>query len=146
MPLNTAVPSERRAPELAPLASTSGSTPRMKANDVIRIGRSRRCAASMAASRTLLPCSCAFLGELDDQNGVLGGQSDQRHDADLRVDVVRVRPQPDAGQRAEHAERHAPAARRTGIDQLSYSAARKRNTSTAAKPKMAPSLPCACFS
>ena len=57
MPLKTAVPSDRRAAELAPVASTSGNTPRMNAKDVMRIGRSRRCAASIAASRTLFPCS-----------------------------------------------------------------------------------------
>src|SRR6185312_8061460 len=57
IPPNTAVPRARRAPELAPVAMTSGSTPRMNANDVIRIGRSRRLAASMTASRMERPCS-----------------------------------------------------------------------------------------
>ena len=41
MPLNTAIPSDRRISAPAPAATTSGNTPRMKANEVIRIGRSR---------------------------------------------------------------------------------------------------------
>jgi hypothetical protein len=32
----------------------------------------------------------AVLGELDDQNGVLRRESDQRNDADLGVDIVRI--------------------------------------------------------
>ena len=55
MPLNTLMPSERRALAPAPVASTSGSTPRMKANDVIRIGRKRMRDASTAASQIDLP-------------------------------------------------------------------------------------------
>ena len=49
MPLNTARPSETRALAPAPVAVTSGTTPRMNANDVIRIGRKRTRAASTAA-------------------------------------------------------------------------------------------------
>ena len=51
MPPNTAVPSDLRALAPAPVANTSGSTPRMNANEVIRIGRNRSRAASTAASR-----------------------------------------------------------------------------------------------
>src|SRR5476651_2313126 len=50
MPLNTAVPNERRISDPAPVASTSGTTPRMKANEVIVIGRRRSRDASTAAS------------------------------------------------------------------------------------------------
>ena len=41
MPLNTQMPSETRAAAPAPVAVTSGTTPRMNANEVIRIGRKR---------------------------------------------------------------------------------------------------------
>jgi hypothetical protein len=41
MPVNTVMPIDTRALAPAPLASTSGTTPRMKANDVITIGRKR---------------------------------------------------------------------------------------------------------
>src|SRR5438067_1115858 len=49
MPLKTAVPSERRISAPAPCAITNGTTPRMKAKDVIRIGRSRSLHASTVA-------------------------------------------------------------------------------------------------
>ena len=60
MPANTAVPSEWRISAPAPVATTSGKTPRMKANDVIRIGRSRSREASTVASKRGLPswCNC----------------------------------------------------------------------------------------
>ncbi len=57
MPLNTVMPIDLRALAPAPLAITSGATPRMNANEVIRIGRNRARAASTAASRIGLP-SC----------------------------------------------------------------------------------------
>ena len=58
MPQKTAVPMTFCAPAPAPLASMSGTTPRMKANAVIRMGRKRSRAASSAASWTGCPPSC----------------------------------------------------------------------------------------
>ena len=87
MPPNTAVPSERRISAPAPSAITSGTTPKMKANEVIRIGRSRSRHASSVASRRGTPASWLLLGELDDQDRVLAGQADQHHEADLREDA-----------------------------------------------------------
>src|SRR5436190_3382273 len=55
MPVNTVMPMEMRALAPAPLASTSGSTPRIKANEVITMGRKRARAASTAASKIALP-------------------------------------------------------------------------------------------
>ena len=55
IPLKTAVPRARLAPELAPVAITSGKTPRINANDVIKIGRKRGRAASLAAWRIESP-------------------------------------------------------------------------------------------
>ena len=60
MPAKTAVPRDWRISAPAPVATTSGATPRMKASDVIRIGRSRRRAALTAAAAGLLPASCAW--------------------------------------------------------------------------------------
>lgn len=51
MPANTAVPSACLSSAPAPVAQTSGITPKMKASDVIRIGRNRRRAASIAAAK-----------------------------------------------------------------------------------------------
>ena len=47
---------ESRAPAPAPLAMASGTEPRMKANEVIRIGRIRIRVACWAASSASLPC------------------------------------------------------------------------------------------
>ncbi|OHB31113.1 MAG: hypothetical protein A2790_10710 [Phenylobacterium sp. RIFCSPHIGHO2_01_FULL_69_31] len=55
IPKNTAVPSAWRISAPGPLAITRGSTPTMKANEVIRIGRRCVCAASTAASQRLRP-------------------------------------------------------------------------------------------
>ena len=61
IPLNTAIPNDRRISEPAPDATTSGITPMMKANEVIRIGRSRNRHASSVASRRGSPSMCFCL-------------------------------------------------------------------------------------
>ncbi|MNY66818.1 hypothetical protein D3C86_2043070 [compost metagenome] len=53
MPPITPVPMACWLAEPAPLAMARGTTPRMNAIEVITIGRKRRRAASMAASRRL---------------------------------------------------------------------------------------------
>ena len=55
MPLNTVMPIDALALAPAPLATTSGATPRMKAKEVITIGRKRARAASTAASKIGMP-------------------------------------------------------------------------------------------
>jgi len=50
MPKNTAVPSDWRISAPAPKLTTSGTTPRMKASEVMRMGRRRVRAALTAAS------------------------------------------------------------------------------------------------
>ena len=57
MPQNTAVPMTFCAPEPAPLARISGTTPRMNAKAVMRMGRKRRRADSSAACSIVLPSS-----------------------------------------------------------------------------------------
>ena len=57
MPPATVVPTELRAAAPAPVAKANGSTPRMKAIEVMRMGRKRMRAASRAASVMLRPCS-----------------------------------------------------------------------------------------
>src|SRR5690606_30035573 len=61
MPPITPVPIARWLAEPAPEAITSGSTPRMKASEVMMIGRKRRCTASSVASINPLPCACRSL-------------------------------------------------------------------------------------
>ena len=60
----------------------------------------RSFARSRAALVLLLP------GELDDQDGVLGGQADQHDEADLRQDVDRHPACEQAGNGSQQAHRH----------------------------------------
>ena len=101
----TPVPVECRAPAPAPVEIASGSTPRMNASEVIRIGRKRSRAASIAAADGDSPSCVLQHRELDDQDRVLRGEPEQRHEADLEVDVVGQPAQPDRRERAERAER-----------------------------------------
>ena len=57
MPLNTATPMACRISAPAPVERTSGRTPRMKAIEVIRIGRSRSRLASIAAATGVRPAN-----------------------------------------------------------------------------------------
>ena len=61
MPEITPVPMARWLAELAPEAMASGTTPKMKASEVMTIGRKRRWAAASADSMTPLPCACRSL-------------------------------------------------------------------------------------
>ena len=107
MPPKTAVPSEWRAAAPAPRRDHAAArTPRMNANDVIRIGRRRTRAACSAARSIDSPCSRSVLRELDHQDRVLAGEADQHDEPDLAEDVVRAaRAANCASERAEHRER-----------------------------------------
>ena len=58
MPPNTPVPIACWVSALAPLASIKGTTPRVNANEVIKIGRRRKRAAVTAASISVWPSAC----------------------------------------------------------------------------------------
>ena len=135
MPLNTAVPSDRRISAPAPEASTSGTTPKMKANEVIRIGRSRSRDASSVASKTRL----AFLRAVAWRIRRSGSRSctpgrPARPGRSARRCSRRGRC---TSTPATEQSRHSGTTRITasGSDQLSYSAARARNTQTIASRK-----------
>ncbi len=61
MPVTTTVPRIRRDAAPDPVATHSGTHPRMNANDVMRIGRSLSFAPSSAASTRLIPSSSLAL-------------------------------------------------------------------------------------
>ena len=61
MPPTTPVPMARWLAEPAPVARNSGTTPSVKAMEVMMMGRNRRWAAASAASTTLLPWACRSL-------------------------------------------------------------------------------------
>ena len=135
MPLNTAVPSERRISAPAPVATTSGTTPRMKANEVIRIGRSRsRDASSVASKRGLPSSSCSCLANSTIRIAFLHARptSTTRPICTKMLTSRCVHSTP-----ATEQSRHSGTTRITasGSDQLSYSAASARNTHTTASAK-----------
>ena len=122
MPEKTAMPITLRASAPAPLAVSSGTTPRMKAKAVIRIGRKRSLAASSAASTSSLPCSCSIFANSTIRIAFFAARPISMIEPDLREDVVHVAlgelardPQAEVGaergeRRAEqHAERQPPA-------------------------------------
>ena len=78
MPKNTPVPSECRLAAPAPLAMISGATPRMKAKEVMRIGRNRSRAASSGGIEHARAPVPELVGEFDDQDRVLGREPDHR--------------------------------------------------------------------
>ena len=103
MPPATAVPTECRASRPAPVANTSGMTPRMKASDVIRIGRSRMRAASTAASAIVSPRPRSCSANSTIENAVLRRQADQHDQTDLAVHIVDQPAAPLREQRAQNA-------------------------------------------
>jgi MoxR-like ATPase len=75
--------------------------------EVIRIGLSRRRDASRIAVADVRAGVAQLVGELDDQDAVLGREADQHDDADLAVEVQRLAHRP----QADHSARRPPAAR-----------------------------------
>ena len=74
--------------------------------EVIRIGRRRTAADSRIACVHAAAFIAQLVGELHDQDAVLGRQPDQHDDADLAEEVERAAGDAQAEQRAEHAQRH----------------------------------------
>ena len=74
----------------APVREASGTAPSTIAPVVIRIGRRRSTAASSTASIVAHALRLDLVGELHDQDAVLGDEAHQRDQADLAVDVERA--------------------------------------------------------
>ena len=118
MPVITTVPRIRRAAAPDPVAIHSGTQPRMKANDVIRIGRSR---SARAFERGVDQIACparARLRELDDQDRVLRREADQHDEADLRVHVE-SKPRSSSPRKAPNTATGTDSSTLNGSDQLS---------------------------
>ena len=133
MPPITPVPMARWAPELAPVAMASGSTPRMNANDVIRIGRKRRREASSVDSTRPLPSAYRSFANSTIRIAFL---------ADRPMMVIRPTlkntsfgmPRKVTASTAPITPSGTTSITDTGIDQLSYSAASTRNTTSSDRP------------
>jgi hypothetical protein len=128
MPPSTPVPIAFWLPDPAPVATASGSTPNR------RPARSSGSAAGAWAPPSASPRAAACpvelrLGELDDQDRVLGRQADRGEQAHLEVDVVREM-RASAASSAPSTPSGTTSITANGTDQLSYSAARHRNTTS----------------
>lgn len=88
MPPAAAVPIERFPMAPAPLASISGMSPQMNANDVIRMGRSLLTAPARAALIIGVALLSVLAGHLHYEDGVLAKQAYEHYKGNLGVDVV----------------------------------------------------------
>ena len=135
MPLKTAVPSVRRISAPAPCETIKGSTPRMKANDVITIGRKRNVQASRVASRRGLPfCRCCLANSTMRMAFLLASPTSTTKPTWVKIFMS----MPATLTPVSALNRHMGTTRITasGNDQLSYCAASVRNTMTTAKAKI----------
>ena len=106
MPPNTVVPIDWRLAAPAPDATISGTTPRMKAKAVMRIGTQTQAPRFHRGVDDAEPLLAAALCEFDDQNRILSGKADQHHEADLRIDVDLQSTCPEREQSTEERQRH----------------------------------------
>ncbi len=107
MPPATVVPMELRPAAPAPVARARGSTPRMKAQRSHENGPQ---ADARRLHRGVHDGEAAFaqlLGELHDQDGVLGREADEQDQAHLAEDIVGEAADELRGQGAEDREGHA---------------------------------------
>jgi len=133
IPTITTVPRMRRASAPAPEAIQRGADPKMKANEVIRMGRRRRRAPSSAASIKSRPFANSALANSTIRIAFFRREANQHDQSDLRIDAKVVTAQPDAKKCTE--DRYgAVSSTENGRDQLSYSAARIRKTKTSDSP------------
>ncbi len=142
MPKNTAVPSACRISWPGPLAKTSGTTPRMKANDVIRIGRSRVRAACSAAVQRVSPRSSSCLANSTIRIAFFAA-SPTSTTSPICVRILSSKPRRLTPRIA--ASRHIGTIRMTanGSTSDSYCAASSRKTNTTASAKTIDAvLPC----
>ena len=135
MPPKTAVPRLTRLLAPAPEAITSGMTPSRNDRAVIRSAGTAVWRPRGRLDDRLALLVALLLGELDDENGVLGRHADQQHEADLGVDVVVEPTQHGEDDRAQNRQRHRQQTE-SGVAQLSYCAARKRKTMISASEKI----------
>ena len=133
MPPITPVPMARWLAAPAPLAMASGSTPSVKASEVMMIGRKRRCAAASADCKALLPWACKSLANSMIRMAFL---------ADSPMMVMRPTwkytsldmPRPVMASSTPSTPSGTTRMTASGIDQLSYNAASASTTARMAKP------------
>ncbi len=76
----------------------------------------------------------SLIRKLDDQDRIFSSQPDQRHQPNLKINVIGQPPSPDGQQRSQYSKRYRKDDRK-GMDQLSYNAASTRKTMSKRKGK-----------
>ena len=133
MPPITPVPMARWLAPPAPVDVARGTTPSVKASEVMMIGRNRRCAAASADSSALRPCACRSFANSMIRIAFF---------ADKPMMVIRPtwkytsfsKPRPVTASSTPSTPSGTTRITASGIDQLSYSAARASTTARMAKP------------
>ena len=127
MPPMTPVPMAVRPPAPAPVAIASGITPRMKASEVIRIGRRRWRAAVTVASISSIPWSWFSLANSTIRMAFLAASPTVVSKPTWKNTSL-LKPRNKVASTVPMMPSGTTSITATGIDQLSYSAARHRNT------------------
>ena len=131
MPPMTPVPTEWRAPAPAPLENASGSTPRMNASEVIRIGRNRSRAASSAAAGVDSPSWC-FIDAYSTIRIAFFAARPSSVTSPIWKYTSFVCPRSQTAASAPNMPNGSASITDSGSDHFSYCAARIRNTMSAA--------------
>src|ERR1051325_2528152 len=144
-PPRTRVPADRRAPAPAPVEKASGITPRMKASEVMRIGRKRSLAASTAAAEADSPCSCFITAYSTIRMACFAARPSSVTSPIWKYTSL-VRPLNQTAASAPNVPNGIARSTESGSDHFSYCAARIRNTMTTARPSARPEVPAERFS
>ena len=143
----TTVPSVLRAVAPDPDANHNGMQPRMKANDVIRIGRNRMAAPVCAASMSDLPFSNSVFANATIKIAFFAA-SPMSMIKPICANTLFCNDRTFSARNAPKIAVGVPSNTLKGSDQLSYCAARIKNTQNSDSPNIVTGLtPCAaCFS
>jgi len=155
IPMQTVTPMTFRASAMAPEANIRGATPRIKANAVMRMGRRRSLAASIAASTAPMPDSRCDLANSTMRMAFLAARPMSVIMPIWAKTLFTKLPPMTCGRIVRRVQRPAmapksakgvPSRTLKGKDQLSYCAARMKKTTTSAKRKTIDPVPDAFFS
>ena len=97
----------RRATAPEPVANHNGSIPKMKCKGSHQDRTKTQTRAFQRRVEQRFALFVFVLGEFDDEDRVLRGQSDQHDQTDLRVNIIFHPAQPKRKERAEHRDRCA---------------------------------------
>ena len=107
IPPITVEPRTRRATAPEPVANQSGKQSKDESKGRHQDRSQTQTRAFERGVEQRLALFVFVLGELDDQDRVFRGQTDEHDQPDLRVDVVLHSAQPECEERAEHRDRGA---------------------------------------